>query len=213
MPSSDIHNLPLVERKKDKYKDLPPELQAQWAQDRDKKAENKRKRALARLEAAADPLAQKKGGKKGMKDTLRAARMDTDIEIPHRVVNLVSLESEIRRFLVNIGGSSTMALPPADKATRKRIHELATAFNLNSQSKGKGDMRYTTLIKTTRSGIQVNEKKVRRILREVDRNWGAAERRGGEKANTTSLAKHHEGEEVGKVCLSGRAWMVKMLIQ
>ena len=52
------------ERKKDKYKDLPPELKEQWAADRAKKAENKRKRALARLEAAADPLVKKKGGKK-----------------------------------------------------------------------------------------------------------------------------------------------------
>ena len=62
-----VTNQALV-RKKDKYKDLPDELQAQWELDRAKKAENKRKRAAARLEAAADPFAKKKGGKLSNKD-------------------------------------------------------------------------------------------------------------------------------------------------
>ncbi|TCD63386.1 hypothetical protein EIP91_005617 [Steccherinum ochraceum] len=185
-----------AKRNKGKHKDLPPELQAQWEKDREKKAENKRKRALARLEAAADPLAKRKGGKKGMKDMLRVARMDPEIEIPHRVVNLITVEREIRRFLENIGGPNSMVLPPANKSTRKRVHELATAFSLKSQSKGHGNARYTTLVKTTMSGIKINEKKVKRILREVDRNWDAPERRGG--GGATSLGKHREGEEVGK---------------
>ena len=193
-----------IERKKDK--NLPPELQAQWEKDRQKKAENKRKRAIARLEAAADPLAKKKGGKKGMKDTLRAARLDTTVEIPHRVIDLVSLEREIRRFIENIGGPTTMALPPADKATRAKIHMLANSFNLKSQSKGNGNKRYTTLIKTTKSGLNVNEKRIRTVLRNPDKNWGQY---WGDKGKAVPLSKHREGEEVGKVglsyCLSTRS--------
>ncbi|THH31403.1 hypothetical protein EUX98_g2793 [Antrodiella citrinella] len=184
-----------AKRKKDK--NMPPELKAQWEKDREKKAENKRKRDQARLEAAADPLTKKKGGKKGMKDMLRVSRLDDTIELPHRIVNVVTLEKEIRRFLENIGGPASMALPPADKATRKNIHELANAFNLNSVSKGKGSTRYTTLVKTTKSGMKVNEKKVGQILRTVDRNWIGPDRRGGG-SYATSLAQHREGEEVGK---------------
>lgn len=182
-----------------KNKDIPPELQDQWEKDRQKKAENKRKRALARLEAAADPLAQKNGGKKGMKVTLAAARYEG--ELPNRVNDLISLERQIRRFLADIGGPQTMALPPAKKDTRKKVHELATAFNLKSQSKGPEHNRYITLIKTTRSGIAINEKKVGRVLRSVDPSWEGPDRNG--RVKVSFLAKHKEGEEVGKVCSIG----------
>ncbi|KAH8107657.1 hypothetical protein BXZ70DRAFT_3101 [Cristinia sonorae] len=184
-------------RKKDKGKNLPADLQAQWERDREKKAENKRKRALARAQAAADPLVKKKGGKKGMKAMLQAAQLDSDEDIPNTIVNLVTLEQQIRRFLNNIGGPQSMVLPPANKHTRKQIHELAEAFSLKSVSKGKGNTRYTTLSKTTRSGLNIKEGKVRRILREVDGNWQGPERRG-DRIKATSLAKHREGEEVGK---------------
>lgn len=189
-----------AKRKKDKRNDLPLELQAQWDKDREKKAENKRKRALAKLEAAADPLSPKKGGKKGMKATLAAARLAANGEdpLPHQVVDLVSLEKEIRRFIADIGGKTSMVLPPADKATRKRIHELAAAFNLKSQSKGKGNERYTSLIKKTKTGaVGVNEKKIRRVMREAGIfGWESS----GPHKHTkgVSLAKHQEGEEVGK---------------
>lgn len=49
--------------------------------------------------------------------------------------------------------------------TNTMVHELANAFSLKSVSKGHGDARYTTLTKTTRSGIQINEKKIGRIVR------------------------------------------------
>lgn len=189
------------ERKKDKVKDLPDELQAVWEQDREKKAENKRKRALARLEAAADPFAKKKGGKKGMKDMLAAARYEGPEELPNRIVDLVSLEQQIRRFIANIGGPNSMTTPPADKGTRKKIHELANAFSLKSLSKGSGNKRYTTLTKTTKSGFNVNEKKVRRIMQTVPGyKWDTTgSNRYAKGGKVMSLAKHAEGEEVGKV--------------
>ncbi|KAH9895194.1 hypothetical protein C8Q73DRAFT_645566 [Cubamyces lactineus] len=183
--------------KRGKNKDVPPELHEQWEKDRQKKAENKRKRALERMQLAADPLAQHKGGKKGHKAMLAAARAGADADLPNRITDLVSLEQQIRRFLADIGGKSTMALPPADKETRKKIHELAGAFNLKSQSKGSGQNRYTTLTKTTRSGIGINEKKIRRILKQATN--GTWEPSGGYgKTKAVSLAKHRDGEVVGK---------------
>ena len=136
-----------------------------------------------------------------MKAALAAARYaepDADEVLPHRVTDLVSLEAQIRRFVADAGATS-MALPPADKATRKRVHELANAFNLKSESRGAGAARYTTLAKTSKSGLHVNERKVKRVLRESGAwDWqgppGTAA--GGKKM---SLAKHQEGEEVGKV--------------
>jgi len=41
-----------------------------------------------------------------------------------------------------------MALPPMDKEKRKLVHEMAHAFNLKSQSEGRGEgKRYTKLTK------------------------------------------------------------------
>lgn len=144
-------------------------------------------------------MTKKKGGKKGLKDMIAVSRLEEDgpIELPNRIVNLTTLEQQIRRFLQDIGGPKTLLLPPCDKATRKKIHTLANAFSLKSQSKGNGSARYTTLTKTSYSGVAIRENKVMRLLREDDRNWSGPGGRG--KTNATSLAKHREGEEVGKV--------------
>lgn len=188
----------LAERGTDKY--VAPELSDQWEKDRQKKAENKKKRALERMILAADPLAQHKGGKKGHKAMLTAARAADDL--PNRIVDLATLEQQIRRFMADIGGTNTMVLPPADKETRKRVHELATAFNLKSQSKGKGDSRYTTLIKTSKSGIKINEGKIRHIMRQATNGQWEGPSRGGGRGGKDNLAKHREGEEVGKASIS-----------
>ena len=148
------------------------------------------------MKLAADPLATHQGGKKGRKAMLAAARTTEDL--PNRIVDFVTLEQQIRRFLANIEGGNTMALPACDKETRKRIHDLADAFNLKSQSKGKGDARYTTLIKTSRSGLGIREGKVRAILKKTTNGtWDAP--RNGDWRGKANLAKHREGEEVGKV--------------
>lgn len=133
---------------------------------------------------------------------MRYAGSDADELLPHRVTDLVSLEAQIRRFVADAGATS-MSLPPADKTTRRRVHELADAFSLKSQSKGKGNTRYTTLTKMSKSGLHVNEKKVKRVLRES----GAWDWQGpaGKEGKKMSLAKHQEGEEVGKVRFSPSA--------
>jgi hypothetical protein len=89
-----------------------------------------------------------------------------------------------------------MALPPMGKESRKQVHELAIVFNLKSQSKGKGDGRYTTLTKTTRSGIEINEQKVRRV---VKNNKGFTPPGGSKGRNAVIMPRHKDGDEVGKV--------------
>jgi len=129
---------------------------------------------------------------------LAAAKFDPSITIPERIMDMVTVEQQIRRFLANIGGKSTMVLPPMGKESRKRVHELAAAFNLKSASKGKDDRRYTTLTKTTQSGIGINEWKIGRI---VGNGGGRFIQPGGGKGkHTTAIPRHRDGDEVGKVC-------------
>ncbi|KAJ3813398.1 hypothetical protein F5876DRAFT_35178 [Lentinula aff. lateritia] len=193
---------------KDKHKDIPPDLVDLWNKDRAKKAIRKQERELARLAATADPLTKKRGGKKGRKAMLAAAKLDpTIVVLPNRVIDMTTLVQQIRRFIDDIGGPSTMSLPPANNQTRKNIHELAAALNLKSFSKGSGDARYTTLAKTTMSGIRVNQKKVAKIVRRGGGLADNAEFVGGadmwkkhaERGKASkSTPKHREGDEVGK---------------
>ena len=145
-------------------KDLPAGLQEQWEKDRLKKAKQRRERELARLEAALDPLVTKKGGKKSKKAMIAAARLDPSIEIRHRIVDMVSVEQQIRRFLAD-NSKNDMALPACDKSTRKKIHNLAALFGLKSKSKNGSLGRYTTLMKTRHSGRNIDEQEVARMMK------------------------------------------------
>lgn len=180
----------ISERKKDKIKGLPADIQAAWEKDRAKKAEKKRAREEARLLAALNPFTPKKGGKKGRK----AMRATANLNSPDAIVDMVSLEKQIRRFIDDIGGKNNMVLPPMDKASRKQVHELAEAFNLKSKSKGNGNGRYTTLFKTTRTST-VDEKKVSNISKRCN---GGFDRPHDGKSRVV-MPKHKEGDEVGKV--------------
>lgn len=73
---------------------------------------------------------------------------------------------------------------------------MAIAFNLKSASNGKGDGRYTTLTKTTGSGIGINESKVRRIVKVKGDNVFIQP--GGKGRNTVVMPRHRDGDEVGK---------------
>ncbi|KAI4521431.1 hypothetical protein K525DRAFT_239119 [Schizophyllum commune Loenen D] len=116
-----------------------------------------------------------------------------------------TLVMEIRRFIADIGRVS-MALPPANKETRKQVHDLAEAFGLKSKSKGKGDARYTTLTRTSRTGYAVSERKIGRIVRGAGGHGGmfGSSSFGGEKGKKgkgggapVRVPRHREGEEVG----------------
>ncbi|KAF8634262.1 hypothetical protein AX17_004219 [Amanita inopinata Kibby_2008] len=205
----DLSTFTVAKRKKDKLQAAPLSLQQQWEKDRVKKAERKALRDIARLEAAMDPLAQKKGGKKGHKAMQRAARLDPTITVigPNRVIDMTTLVQQIQRFLANPSGPRSMSLPPTDKYTRKLIHEMATAFDMKSKSRGDGDARHTTLTRTSGSGLYVDKRKVSWIMRQgnargafsrdnEDDDGGGGER-GGKGKRFTAL-RQKEGEEVGK---------------
>jgi hypothetical protein len=182
---------------------LPTDLQAQWEKDRAAKAERRKKREQARLEAAADPLSKKKRGKKGRKAIRAAAKLDPTINvIPNRVIDVVTLVQQIKRFINDIGGPSTMSLPPANKQTRKNVHEMALAFNLKSLSKGNGDARYTTLTKTTKTGTQIDERKIDKIVRRSGGSSSFIYDKNGRGAPPGVIPRQREGEEVGKVRFS-----------
>jgi hypothetical protein len=207
-----------LEPKRSRADDLPDDLKILWEKDRLKKAAFKEARYQARLEAAADPLSKKKGGKKGRKAMLTVASIDPTITVlPNRIIDMVTLVQQIRRF-IDDEERRTMSLPPTNKATRKNVHDLALAFNVKSISKGNGDARYTTLTKTWKTDVlDVDEGKVAKIarrknyLREESFVRGKKTRGGGDsfvqdkngkKSRTggqSLVPRHREGEEVGKV--------------
>jgi hypothetical protein len=128
---------------------------------------------------------------------LAAAAVDPTITVlPNRVIDMTTVVQQIRRFIADVGGPSSMSLPPADKQTRKNVHEIAVAFNLKSISKGKGDARYTTLAKTTKTGIQINEGKIARIVRRSGADSFIFEDKKGK--GVSRAPRQKEGDVVGR---------------
>lgn len=85
------------------------------------------------------------GQQKGTQGDARDCEANPTIKvIPNRAINTVTLAQQTQRFIGNPSGPSATSLPPMNKET-KNIHTMAIVFNLKSQSKGKGDPRYTTL--------------------------------------------------------------------
>jgi hypothetical protein len=69
---------------------------------------------------------------------LAASKLDPTITVlPNRIIDTTT---QIQRFLADVGGPSTMSLPPASKETRKNVHEMALVFGLKSVSRGKGEV-------------------------------------------------------------------------
>lgn len=94
---------------------------------------------------------------------ITAARLDPSIEIPHQMVDIVTVEQRIRSFLAD-KNKNDMAFPACDNRTRKKIHILAALFTLKSKSKGGGLGRYVTLFKKKDSGKNVDEREVARVM-------------------------------------------------
>ena len=175
------------------------ELEEQWRKDRAKKAERKRQRRLERLAKAADPFTPKSGGKKGRKAMLAAARLHQSI-VQNRIVNMPALVTQIRVFVVNPGENEAMVLPPMSSPNRKMVHELAFAFGLKSKSRGSGEGRYSSLTRTKKTGLAVDERLIARILRRGER-IGFGDSGGSEHAKEKyGLPRNRDGDEVGKVC-------------
>jgi len=194
-------------RKKDKHKHIPAELHDQWERDRAKKAERKHLRELERLAAASadffTPTKKKKKGKKARKARQAAAA----------AISLETVAEHMRAFVLDIGGAPMLALPPMEKRTRKLVHDLATAFNLKSKSEGNGKARFTTLTRTTMSGVRVDERKIARILGKPDGGGGKSKGkapggkirpRDGEVVG--GAAPKIDGSNLGFQMLAGMGW-------
>lgn len=130
-----------------------------------------------------------------------AARLDPSAALsvaPGAIVDVDSLEAQMRRFIEGVGGRRSMALPPMVKEMRGMVHEMARLFGVKSVSKGHGNGRYTTLFKTSRTGVGVKEGKVKALMK----RYGGGERggngEGGRRAKGGGLPRHREGDEVGK---------------
>ncbi|KAJ9094826.1 hypothetical protein QFC20_006804 [Naganishia adeliensis] len=208
---------PAPKGKKAKMKGVPKELQGQWEKDRQKKADKKRQRELDRLEAAMSLYpASKKGKGKGKKGKPRFGFDDSDSDedmTPRRkkgiqpVTDMGSLNQEIRSFILDLG-KTTMTLPPMEKFSRKRVHELAACYSLKSQSKGKGRGRFPILIKTSYSSLQVNEHKINNIVgsdtpgkfykAKYGGNAGKGPQMPGGAGRSGQAVRHQEDDAVGR---------------
>ncbi|KAH9055548.1 hypothetical protein EDB87DRAFT_1579780 [Lactarius vividus] len=175
-------------RKRDKH--VPAELHDQWERDRKKKAERKRLRELERIAAALDPFTPTKKKRLGKKERKKAARRAAASPI-----SLETVVGHMRRFVEDLGSAPTLSLPPMERHARKSVHELASAFNLNSKSEGNGAARFTRLIKTTRSGLRVDERKVARILGKPAPPHGGDKGKG--KGKVGGKIRPRDGELVG----------------
>lgn len=130
------------------------------------------------------PKERKKHRKKSKYDILQAGLVDPETGLAVLQPGLQDIEALVRDFVEEIGGRDALVLPPMDKQTRANVHQLATAFNLKSKSQGKGDGRFTTLFRTSKTGIGVKEWKVEKLV------YGSIRQK--------RIVRHKEGEEVGK---------------
>ena len=187
-------------RKKDKF--IPEELRDLWERDRAKKAERKRLRELERIAAAVDPFRTRKGSKKARKAKMAAASATS--------VSLETIVGYMKRFVADIGGARTLPLPPMNQKMRKLVHELAHAFKLESKSKGNGAERFTTLKKTTLSGMDVEEKRIAQILRKSSSSLPHVTHEGrkgkvkgkGKGKGVADRTRPRDGDVVGEVGFS-----------
>jgi hypothetical protein len=151
-------------------------------------------RELERIAAAADPfmIRKGKGGKKARKAKLAATLA--------RSMNLETIVGHMRRFVADIGGARTLPFPPMNQKMRKSVHELALAFKLESKSRGKGAERFTTLTKKAISGMNVDEKKIAKILGKSSSSPTYATHEGGrEKGKGKVKTRPRDGDVVGEV--------------
>ncbi|KAG8747152.1 hypothetical protein FRC10_002201 [Ceratobasidium sp. 414] len=185
-----ITNPPMSPASRGKNKHVPVGLQAQWERDRAKKAENKRLRALQRQIAAQE--APKRGSGRKSKAALMFNNSGAASSLP-------ALESKLRAFVANLG-VRTMALPAMDKESRRRVHLLAECFRIKTASKGSGTGRYVSLIRTSRTGLAIDEAKIRRLIRAVE----DAEDGGAAAFNRAYYRNDGEGGSGGKARIKTR---------
>lgn len=194
-----------TERKRDKHKHIPAELQDQWERDRAKKAERKRLRELERIAAASAEFFTPTKKKKGKK--ARKARQAVAVA----AMSLETVAEQMRAFTEDLGSARTLSLPPMTKHMRKSVHDLAHAFHMNSKSEGNGAKRFTTLTKTTWSGLPVDERKVARILGKTPPPRAGGDGKGKGKGKAVTKIRARDGEVVGGVRFSQSSRMAVLI--
>ncbi|KAI5806186.1 hypothetical protein EDC01DRAFT_638985 [Geopyxis carbonaria] len=172
------------------------QLENSWEADRQKKKARKAQREELRAE-----------GKLGAKFN-NTGKQDLSAKYPQGMTTTQAI-AEMRSFVLST--ETTLSLPPMDKFTRKRIHELGTKLNLKTKSVGKGNSRFPVLIRTSRTSLIDNEETIDGILRsrggrsqflprmDVGRSGGRGGRfgRGGGGGGASGGAGRGEGEVVG----------------
>ncbi|KAH9016564.1 hypothetical protein EDB85DRAFT_2019534 [Lactarius pseudohatsudake] len=96
----------------------------------------------------------------------------------------------MRRFEEDFGSAPRLA-DVISRHARESVHKLANAFNLKSKDEGNGAARFTRLVKTTLSGVRVDERNVALILVKplpLPHMSGGARERQGERS-TCGMAK------------------------
>ncbi|WVR05912.1 hypothetical protein IAU60_002938 [Kwoniella sp. DSM 27419] len=127
-------------------------------------------------------------------------------------MSLQFVDDQINTFLDDRGKNS-LALPPMDKEGRMKVHMLAEAYSLKSKSRGGGKTRFPVLIKTKRSGLVVDTRKIARLLSASTKVGGSFYKGlysgGGGSGNPNKFksrasggpaasVRHREGDEVGR---------------
>lgn len=114
--------------------DLQEILESSWKNDREKKRARKAEREIVRMQGL---LGKQSKGRANLSDVYQEG------------LNIGDMEEVFRNFLDS--SYLEQSLPPMDKLRRKMVHELASAFNMTSKSKGTKQNRFPLLIKTSRT--------------------------------------------------------------
>ncbi|TIC24404.1 hypothetical protein E3Q12_01537 [Wallemia mellicola] len=196
---------------KKKKSKVPPQLQRLWDQDRVRKAEKKKVREQIRMADALSPYTKTKGKKpkKMQARAIKAAAELSDDDFLPDYYNVQTINTEIQSF-VDVPQRKMMKLPPMDNKSRKQIHMLAETYNLKSKSTGKGVGRHIMLLRTARSGKNIDYAAVNKAAKACDkggignfyktlhlaRKAAQVERKSGQAAKP-KMMPHREGTIVG----------------
>lgn len=160
---------------------------------------------------ALSPYTKTKGkkAKKMQAKAIKAAAELSDDDMLPDYYNVETINTEIQSF-VDVPQRKMMKLPPMDNKSRKQIHMLADAYGLKSKSTGKGVGRHIMLLKTGRTGQNVDYGVVNKAAKACDKGGignfyktihlarkaasGSKKSGGGAKP---MLTKHREGTIVG----------------
>jgi len=147
--------------------DIAAQLKTSWQRDREKK----KLRKIHREERRAQGFLNTKACKTGqplLVDKYKKGMSMSEVCTEIRSFMLRGNERYETQSLPNWPSLTprSLALPPMSKSDRKLVHNLASKLYLKSKSVGSDTARFTTLIKTSRSGIfECDEESIDWVLR------------------------------------------------